>query len=347
MLFSFAHPEPDPNIHSTLELIQSTHCLSLADRSLRPNISKPLFKAMHHQSHIQSIDLSDNFLEDESCRFLAEGIVTLTKLKSLQLSGNAITQQGLTTLVEKLVNAASTCLTTLELLDLSHNPLGNEGILQLSKLTVQTPALRSLHLVAVQATHLSSLKTSNLTCLDVSHNQFDVSELRKCLRSLNACKMSALNLGFCVNRDGGNATQVLAEWLQSGTLAALKELHLSGWDMDDGDVFELVQTLRRANAMDSLFLMDNPQIDTIGFVQLVQHIRVSRLFLDGCPAIARHLATIPDTQSNIGECKWIRVSSDGQTDSVNALRRFWTRLHGNAANVVVHRRQVVLKLDDQ
>lgn len=303
---------------------------------------------MHHQSHIEFIDLSNNFLEDDSCRFLADGIVTLTKLKSLKLSGNAISNQGLRTLVDKLLPVASTCLASLELLDLSHNPLRNEGINQLSRLTDQCPVLTSLHLCSVDATLLSNVKLSNVTALDVSHNQFDVAELRKFLRSLNACKMSSLNFGFCLNRGGGAATQVLAEWLQSGTLVALKELNLNGWDLDDGDVFELVQTLRRANAMNALYLMDNPHIETIGFVQLVHHIRVDRLYMDGCLSIGRHLATTPEPtvgSSAIG-CKWIRVSSDGRTESVDVFRRFWTRLHGSAANVDALRRQIVLRLGD-
>lgn len=345
----FTISEPDNNIHIILELIQSTHSLSLADQMLRPDISKPLFKAMHHQSHIEFIDLSNNFLEDESCRFLADGIATLTKLKSLNLSGNAITQQGLKTLVDKLLPLASTCMTSLELLDLSHNPFGNEGIGQLARLTDQCPSLRSLRLCSVNATHLSSLQTSHLTVFDVSHNQFDATELRRCLRSLNACKISELNLGFCMSRGGGSATQVLTEWLQSGTMVALRVLNLNGWDLDDGDVFELVQTLRRANAMDELYLMDNPQIETIGFVQLVQNIRVRRLYMDGCLNITRHIAISADTtvgHLDIG-CKWIRVSRDKQTENLDALRRFWTRMHGSAAFVDENRRQVVLKLNDQ
>lgn len=303
---------------------------------------------MHHQSHIESIDLSNNFLEDDSCRFLADGILTLTKLKSLKLSGNAITYQGLVTLTDKLLSGATSCLATLELLDLSHNPLGNEGMTYLTKLANMCPALRSLHLCDVDATQLTNLNAPSLIVLDVSHNQFDVTAIRKFLRSLNACKISVLNLGYCLNRDGGTATQMLAEWLQSGTLAALKELNLNGWDLDDGDVFELVQTLRRANAMDALFLMDNPHIETIGFVQLMQHIQVDRLYMDGCPAIGRHLTTTPDpfvghSKSGI---KWIRVSCNGQTSgNVDVFRRFWTRLHGSAAIVDAHRRQIILRLN--
>lgn len=316
---------------------------------LRPDISKPLFKAIHHQANIESIDLSHNFLEDDSCRFLADGLATLTKLKSLKLSGNCITHHGLATLVQKLTATSCTSLASLDLLDLSHNPLGNDGIAQLARLTEHCPALRSLNLCAIDATHLSMLKTSAVTALDLSHNQLPTMELRQLLRSLNACKVATLKLGFCVGTGGGApATRALAEWLQSGTLVALKELNLNGWDLDDGDVFELVQTLRRANSIDALYLMENPQIETIGFVQLVQSVRVDRLYMDGCSAIGRHLAnTLEQLDGNsTSNCRWIRLSKDGRPDCVDMWRRFWTRMHGSAGNVDTLRNQVVLKLCD-
>lgn len=318
---------------------------------LRLDVSKPLFKAMHHQSSIEIIDLSNNFLEDESLRYLADGLATLNKVKSLKLSGNFITHHGISSLIQKLVSSADSVLPQLDLLDLSHNPLGAEGIARLSALVEHCPALRSLHLGSVDATHLNGLNLSGLTVLNISHNQFEVSELRKLLRTLNACKMSVLNLGFCLNA-GGEAVRVLAEWLQSGTLADLKELNLNGWHLDDSDIFELVQTLRRAKSLDAVYLMDNPQMGTIGLMQLVQHLRVDRLYLDGCPDVGRNLATTMDTIGDHqmrSECKWIRVTVDkGKPDIVDVWKQFWTRLHGNAAaHPEVCRRQLVLKLLEQ
>lgn len=363
---------PDEYIKSSLELIQATHQLTLTDQPpLRIELSRPLCRAIHHQTNIDTIDLSRIGLEDDGFRHLVDALATI-RPHTLKLSGNHITGTGLAYLCQQLKlpptpTAITTTATTgnflvqLQELDLSYNPLTlslSSDADQLSTILQHCPELRRLSLASTGLRQLDGQgRLIGLTHLDVGHNAFTVATLRKMLLQLNACKVSELRLAFSVERaasaDSASLAKHLADFLQTGTLDALRILDISGWRLDDSDVYEVVQSLRRAQRLEALYAMSNQRLGAIGFGQMVRMLRgVGRLYLDGCRGVVRHLASENrGQQSTAAEsaCSWIRLPSryadDIDCDTAAAvLGEFWTHLHGDRAIVSRNKTSIVLEM---
>lgn len=323
---------------------------------LRLDLSRSLCRAIHHQTNIDTIDLSRNCLEDDGFRHLVDALETI-RPKTLKVSGNHITSVGLAYLVKKITAVPATavpalhCLADLQVLDLGYNPLGDAASPYLHTLIDHCPALRSLILTTVGLRQLDGAsRLIGLTELDVAHNEFSATAVRKLLQQLNACKIVKLRLGHCVDRDrstGESCAKSLAEFLQTGTLDALRVLDVSGWQLDDSDVYEVVQTLRRASGLDELWATENAHLGAIGFAQLVRSVRVKRLYLDGCAAVLRHLAgeqrsaMAADAGGSV-ECGWVRLPKYSSAQELDVVRAFWTHIHGARATVTVSKTKTVL-----
>ncbi|RMZ95474.1 leucine-rich repeat-containing 74A [Brachionus plicatilis] len=123
-------------------------------------------------SIIQVIDLSDNQLEDEGILYLSIPFRLCTKLNSLNLSNNSITEYGVRVLLENL------SFRRLKYLNLSGNLIGNKGVEHLSK---YLPSVQIEHL-ALNSTGIEeegakaigfSLMSSNwLKIIELSWNNF-------------------------------------------------------------------------------------------------------------------------------------------------------------------------------
>lgn len=380
-IFSYSrHTVPDDHIKSTLELIQATHQLKLADQPpLRTDLCRPLCRAIHHQANIAVIDLSRVCLEDDGIRHLVEALCTI-RPKTLKLSGNHITALGLQHLTRKLTHANSAPDATgffadLQVLDLSYNPLGDAGAAELHTLLAHCPALQTLALSstglrqldgvagAIAAAPTADRSNSSFACgrllalteLDVGYNRFSAGALRKMLSQLNACKLIALRLGFCCDaheerRSGPDAraadVKALVEFLQSGTLDALRVLDVSGWRLDDSDMYELVHTLRRAPQLDAVRAVENGKLGAIGFAQLVRNLHVKHLYLDGCGGVVRNLAAEmrPAVEKPAAiACVRVRLPKFSAAET-EVLREFWTNLHGVRAIVGSTKSATMLEL---
>lgn len=333
---------PDEYIKTQLEMIQATHHLSLTDQFLEPIICKTVFKSLHYQSNLDTIDLSNNFLQDEGCRYLAEALPTLEKLKVLNLNGNHITSIGISALSTKL---PSNSLQTfaLETLSLSFNPLGNASAVHLSLLVGHLRNLRVLHLSSVDMTEFSSINLSSITDLDISLTHLRLAELSKILKQLNACKVERLNIAFSVHEQG--AGMQVASFLQNGTLDGLQYLNLTGLSLDDGDVYEIVQPLRRARQLDELILIENKSLSAIVFKMMLQKLCVKWLQIGGCPSGLGNL-DVTDVEDVI-QCQKVsvRVSERDGDCETESLTRLWRRFYGDRALITVHQRNVVLSID--
>lgn len=323
---------------------------------MRFDLGRSLFRAIHHQTNIDTIDLSRNCLEDDGFRHLVDALETI-RPKTLKLSGNQITGVGLAFLVKKLNTAtlatvtATHFLTDLQVLDLSYNPLGCAGLAELHTLIDHCPALRSLTLTSVGLRKLDgAARLIGLTELDVAHNVFTAMSMRKLLQQLNACKIIKLRLGHCVDRDrvtGASCAKALAEFLQTGTLGALRVLDVSGWQLDDSDVYEVVQTLRRAPGLDELWATENGQLGAIGFAELVRGVPTKRLYLDGCAAVLPHLSSEQRSAmaaDDAVKCGWVRLPKFVSVLELDVLRDFWTHFHGARAMVTVSKTRTLLEV---
>lgn len=365
--FHYRYTVPDDHIKSTLEMIQATHQLTLTDQPpLRTDLFRCLCRAIHHQANVDTIDLSRNCLEDDGFRHLVDALDTI-RPKTLRLSGNQITSAGLAYLAKKLINpvAGSTAnvsgrwLDDLHLLDLSFNPLG-EATSELRTLLENSPALRSLSLTSTGLRQLEGgARLIGLTALDVGHNELTAGAVRTILLQLNACKIAELRLGFCGGRtqtpaSGAQFAKYLAEFLQTGTLDAMRVLDVSGWQLDDSDVYEVVHTLRRAPRLEELWAQQNTQLGAMGFAQLVGSLRVKRLYLDGCGGVVRHLGaqsrsamdTTDGSATRVTECVWVRLPKFANEQDVGALRQFWSHVHGARASVTCMKLRTVLETQE-
>lgn len=323
-------------------MIQATHHLSLTDQFLEPTICKTMFKSLHYQSNLDTIDLSNNFLQDEGCRYLAEALPTLEKLKVLNLNGNHITSIGISALSTKMPIASMQPF-ALETLCLSFNPLGNASASNLAVLVGHLKNLRTLHLSSVDITEFSSINLSSIMDFDISLNHLRTTELNKILKQLNACKVERLNMAFSVQEQG--AGMPVASFLQNGTLERLQYLNLTGLNLDDGDVYEIVQPLRRARQLDELVLMENWAVSAIGLKTMLQQLCVKWLQIGGCPSGLGNL-DVTDVKDVI-QCQKVslRLSERDGGCETEILTRLWRRFYGDRALITVHRRNVVLAID--
>lgn len=334
---------PNDRIKTTLELIQATHELTITDQWIEPLIAKPMFRALHFQSNLESINLSNNFIEDEGCKYLAEALPTLDKLKVLNLSGNYITWQGISVISSKLTGksvSGGQSVLQLETLKLNYNPLTNQAIPYITNLVAHLKQLKSLHLCSTHLTELGTISLAGITDLDISFNHFKIVEMRKMLKQLNACKVIRFNVAFCVSEPGMGET--LATFLQGGTLSHMTDLNLSGLLLDDGDLFEIVQTLRRAKLLKHLYLIGIEQITGIGLMHMLQHLCVDHLHLDGCTNILNGIDTMHSI--NAINCNQLTITSACE-NNIKKFENIWHRIHTNGTSTR-HRRIITFGLLD-
>lgn len=307
-----------------------------------------MLKSLHYQSNLTTIDLSRNFLQDDSCRSLADALPTLSKLQHLNLSGNHITYTGIAALSAKLIPSSTTAPPELVSLTLSFNPLTNKCAPHLATILASLTTLRRIHLCSVDMTDMSGINFSQIVDLDISFNRLKLTDSKRILRQLNACKLTHLNVAFSAE-DGGGLGAAVAHCLQAGTCDQLRVLNVAGLHLDDGDAFELVQWLRRAKQLDELHITDNGQVSAIGLQQFLQHIRVKRFYFDSPALLSSSAFGRPNLMDDlvvvggIG-CETIHMRI-ARTDDIERVSRWWQRLHHHGeerTNVQVRHRKVVL-----
>lgn len=254
--------------------------LSITDSFLDIVTSKPLFKALQHQSNLTVLDLSNNFLTNDGLRNLAQSLPTLKQLKSLNLSGNLISSEGLQHLAD-IYPKSNACLIDLRSLDLSFNPIQNQGLAHLSKFCTNLKNLSALNLCSTDLTDFQFIDCylNRLTEFDLSFNQFKLKNLIKCLKELNSCKLVRLNVGFSTMESG--ISECLSTLLHSGTCENLTELNLSGLHLSDGDVWQILQSIQQSK-LQIVHLDENPELSSISLKLLLERLAVDHLYLNGC-----------------------------------------------------------------
>lgn len=227
------------------------------DIPLTPDICEPLFRSFSHQSVIQILDLSNNFLQNEGCKQLSKSLSTLKQLKSLNLSGNCITADGL----EHLVRCD---LPELDELILSQNPLGNKSVKHFNRMETAFMELKKLSISQCALEDFCDYELNNfhkLQVIDLSFNPLSVDSFKKILTKLNSCRLVKMNLSFI--SEAGIA-QALKEFFESGTCDKFKEISLMNCNLIDADVYCFMESLKNATNLEVLNLSGNPGITEIG-----------------------------------------------------------------------------------
>lgn len=334
-------------IQSTLDLIQATQELKITDQSLNKLTSEPIFKSLQHQPNLESVDLSNNFLEDEILKLLATILPSLPRLKNLNLAGNHITRDGVT----NLAAVPADQFPDLESLDLSFNPLANQSIPSLNVLLTKSTNLKKLALCATNMTDIpdppsESFKYSQITDIDVSFNQIKLLNFNRLLKKLNSCRIVSLNLSFsCTDR---GVMESIVAFLNAGTCEKLRDLNLSGLDLEDGDIWILLQALERSKNLNSLKLMENRRLTSTTLKLLMERLSVKQLELDGCWKL---YSKIGDNVYVTGQCSIgnIRMTVDPVTRTIDLewINEIWRRMFGDRANVRVRHNCVTLTVNER
>ena len=145
------------------------HDLRMAKCKLGPTGAEKIGELLYHNNSIVSIDLSDNEIKDSGVESIVYHLNKNNKLQHINLKGNEITAVGANHLRRLIVTDHPT-LTSIEL---SHNPLKDEGVhVILSSLTatMEHIGLRTVHMTSSSCLTIgASLNKINSISFDLPH----------------------------------------------------------------------------------------------------------------------------------------------------------------------------------
>lgn len=313
---------------------------------LSPKHSRPLFKALHFQTNITKIDLTNSFIEDEGLKHLTQALPTMKQITTLNLSGNLITAVGIKYFSNIFDTESSECLPELNTLILNNNPLQNQSVNGLEKICNNLSQLSMLHLSSTELTDLqgADLRFAHLTNIDVSFNLFTPTGLLRSIDKLNSCKLEKLKLSFCGTLLHGrealerNLIDALTKMFDAGNCANLQEIYLCGLNLNDVDCWQIVQSLKRSKVLRILSLRDNSLLTRVSWKLLLENLSIPNLYLEGCRILLSDLnAQDEEILNNVTQyCENIKVSlnaemSDG--DQFETVKRIWNSITHYAGKV--------------
>lgn len=318
-----------------------------------------MFRSIHFQSNLTTIDLSNCFLEDEGIKQLSQALPTIGQLNSLILSGNLITSVGirhLSSIIDK-ENENNNILSELSNLDLSFNPLQNQSLSFLSKFCRKLVQLRSLNLSSTELSdlHEYDLNYGSLVGLNLSLNDFTCNGLTKIIGCLNSCKLISINFSYCFGLSEENSYgffDCLIKMLSDGTGASLEEVHLDGCRLSDTDCWRLTQALQRSKSLRYLSLRDNIQLTKITWKFLLENIHINTLRLEGCHALITDLNHIDVDNVKVGGyTKNIYLSLSNccnkKQNEIELLTNQWNIISSNAGRIFKQNSRIWLTIQTE
>ncbi|KAM7354860.1 tonsoku-like protein [Cochliomyia hominivorax] len=261
------HKAMNSDVQDNLQRAQISNSICLMDFWLTPVQTEPIFKAILHQTNLRVLDLSNNFIQNDGCRQLAKSMPTLKQLKTLNLKGNLITSDGL----ESILSCPGIDkLTEMEELVLSQNPIGNTSLRTLDRFCNGSSgkSLQKLHLSQCNITQLYDydLAFYQLIEFDISFNQLSDESIRKLLSKINSCRLQILNLSYIkINQFEDDRLNTfladkLSEFFESGTCEKFKRIELVGCNLNDVNIYKIVQCLNRANDLEIFNISNNVRL---------------------------------------------------------------------------------------
>lgn len=235
--------------------------LDLSNQNLRSSSARPILKALQHQSFLLQLDLSDNFLQNDGIKFLSQTLVTLKQLQSLDVSGNMMTESGF----EYFCNALTKSHNPSEIrqLKLSFNPIGSNSLRMIGRLC-QTKNITSLSMTSCDLTDLGGLdQLLSLQRLDISYNHLTSDGFKGFLRKLNPGIIEALNFERC--SAAPDVGESLVQFINSGCYGTLKEINLSGLNLNENEILDILRTVEKCEQLNSLDLSNQQQLTFLSF----------------------------------------------------------------------------------
>lgn len=198
---------------------------------------------MAHQSHIAAIMVSDNGIGDDGVKYLTECISTLKQLNHLDISCNNITNEGVKTLLSAFEKAVRPICPLLEYLDISSNPIQDEGFRNTCKLG-QYLKLKILKLNNCRITtnaftdaNKPNMHFDSLDSLDIGNNDLKQGILSSIVMCLNPNLISDLemeNVGVEASVVG-----VLSSFMDSAKQLKMRRFNLSNCNLKDSQFMRI------------------------------------------------------------------------------------------------------------
>ncbi|KOB72322.1 NF-kappa-B inhibitor-like protein 2 [Operophtera brumata] len=189
----------------------------VSSKTLTSTQIRPLFRALTHQTHITAVIISDNNLGDSGVKYLAECICTMKHLTHLDISRNNITHDGTKFILNLFENSKRPVCQSLEELDISSNPIGDNGFKNITKICeyVRLKVLKMNYCSITDhaLTDNKQLNFDSIESIDMSNN--DVKQ------PVVSCLMTSLNPNVVVDLEldnvgvGGNVVGCVASFLDS------------------------------------------------------------------------------------------------------------------------------------
>lgn len=305
--------------------------LDLSNQNLRPSSCKPIFKALQHQSFLLQLDLSDNFLQNDGIKFLSQTLVTLKQLHLLDVSGNMMTESGF----EYFCNALAKSQNPSEIrqLKLSFNPIGSNSLRIIGRLC-QTKNVTSLSMTSCDLTDSSGLdQLLSLQRLDISYNHLTSDGFKGFLRKLNPGIIEAMNFERC--SAAPDVGESLVQFINSGCYGTLKEINLSGLNLNENEILDILRAVEKCEQLNSLDLSNQQQLTFLSFKFLLFSIDskcLERVKLIDCKNLrdSSHLFNLPHVDIQRRTClKNIQLSlprastESAKKDFIEKMKELW------------------------
>lgn len=186
--------------------------------------------------------ISDNSLGDDGVKYLTECMCTMKHLTHLDISRNHITSEGTRFLVNAFEKVSRPVCQSLEELDLSGNPIEDDGFKNIVKLT-QHLRLRILKLNYCKITENAvcesnkNMNFDSLECLDLSNNDIKQVMVSFLMTSLNSNVVTDLeldNIGV-----EGNIVGTISSFMDTAKDLKIRRFSLSNCKLVDGQFMRL------------------------------------------------------------------------------------------------------------
>ncbi|KAG6450561.1 hypothetical protein O3G_MSEX006650 [Manduca sexta] len=330
---------PSEEIQQAVGRSHTTRRLALGAKTLPPSQMRPLFRALTHQSHITAIMISDNNLGDAGLKHLTECLCTLKHLTHLDVSRNNVSGEGIKTFANMFEKSTRPVCQTLEELDLSANPISDDGFRSVVKIC-QYVRLRVLKLNNCNITsnamcnsainQSNKMNLDNIESVDISNNDLK--------QPLACCLLTSLNPNVLVDLEMDNTGVManiggtIASFMDSAKELKIRRFGLSNCNLADGQFMRIFRSLGRAKHLQTITLKNN----ALTFITLKKLLQrqppVPQINLEGCQDIFKYS---PDSDFHVwlpaidfGRCiPEINVTpvskSDAERESYKSFSKTW------------------------
>lgn len=244
--FYFFVVDTDLKIREYLEETQGTLQLNLSNIHLQKQQIIPIFRSLNRENTLQVIDLSGCMLLNDGVHQLSSSLPSLNQLKSLNLSLNNITSEGIQYIANIFIDQPKTILENLYDLNLSYNLISDDSLRPLTKILSNTK-IKKLNLCACNFTEYifennSDIKLSfeYLEILDLSYNKLNKDSICKFISFLNFKCITSLNFSHNSVTESGIAKDIIFKF-EDCYVNNIKYMNLARCQVNDAEIWDFLR----------------------------------------------------------------------------------------------------------